>query len=111
MTLDEYTDWTDKVWKGEPFASTTDRDIAIAALGLTGEAGEVVEFFKKHLRDRKVIHRNEDLKLELGDMFFYWTRLVRIAGFTPDEVIAANVAKLTQRYGDRRILPPAPAAA
>lgn len=104
MNINDYADWTDQVWKGNPLEETTQRDIAIAALGLTGEAGEVVEYFKKHIRDGKVILGNEDLALELGDVLFYWARLCRVAGFTPSEVIERNVEKLTQRYGTKRVL-------
>lgn len=98
MNIDQYADWTDDVWKGNPFEETTERDIAIAALGLTGEAGEVVEYFKKHLRDGKDIAYNNDLAHELGDVLFYWVRLCRVAGFDPSDIMEANVHKLCNRF-------------
>jgi NTP pyrophosphatase (non-canonical NTP hydrolase) len=76
--------------------------MAITALGFTGEAGEVVEFFKKHLRDGKEIHRNEELALELGDAIFYWARLCMYVGFTPEEVLQMNKDKLNARYAELR---------
>ena len=72
-------------------------DISIPALGLTGEAGEVVEFFKKHIRDGASIARNEALALEFGDVLHYWCRLVYLAGYTPAEIMELNERKLAAR--------------
>lgn len=102
MTLNEYGTFTDIVWKsGVTAEEMSDVDTAITALGLTGEAGEVVEYFKKYLRDGKQIEGNTALAYELGDVLFYWVRLCRRAGFTPEEVMAMNASKLTDRHKDR----------
>lgn len=48
-----------------------------ASMGLSGEAGEVLEWHKKkifHGRDMK----REDLILELGDVLYYYTRLAAL---------------------------------
>jgi NTP pyrophosphatase (non-canonical NTP hydrolase) len=68
-----------------------------AALGIAGEAGEIVEHIKKERFHGKELSR-EDLKLELGDLLYYVATLARIEGFTLSEVAAANVAKLRARY-------------
>lgn len=101
-TLEAFADWTDLVWKSGVHAEyMDDRDVAIVALGLTGEAGEVVEYVKKYLRDGKN-PREGDHKVEfgneLGDMLFYWTRLVRWAGYNPNEIIQMNIEKLNARH-------------
>lgn len=96
VDLDAYTNWTDTVWK------PNDNSLSIEALGLAGEAGEVAEFFKKFLHHGKEFKNNPDLLKEFGDVIFYWCRLVRRAGFTPDQVIAANMAKLNERYASFR---------
>lgn len=73
------------------------RDVCIPSMGLAGEAGEVLEHFKKHIRDGEPIVGNGDLLLELGDVLHYWCRCVKLAGFTPEEVMTANQKKLIER--------------
>jgi len=81
-------------------------NLAIATLGLTGEAGEVAEKVKKHLRGDPahnpleypdIIARNEEVAKELGDVLFYLTWLANYHGFTLEQVIARNIRKLTDR--------------
>jgi len=38
------------------------------------------------------------LKKELSDVIWYWTNACRAIGVTPQEVIDANVEKLSARY-------------
>jgi len=74
------------------------------ALGLNGEAGEVADEIKKILRnDNGIITpaRYEKLKLELGDVGWYWLRLCKELGFSLEEVMAANIEKLAKRYEHR----------
>ncbi len=56
------------------------------ALGLTGEAGEVAEIIKKHLRE------------ELGDVLWYLTVLAEMNGLTLAEIAVENIHKLKARY-------------
>lgn len=71
--------------------------LAIYALGLVGECGEVTEPLKKHLRDGRAIDR-EHLALELGDVLFYLTAIATTFGITLEEIATANVAKCRERY-------------
>lgn len=71
----------------------------LGALGLAGESGEVVDLLKKHLFHGKDLDR-EKLLLELGDVRWYMEALCVAAGFTMDQVEAANVDKLRKRYPD-----------
>lgn len=103
MDLNKYYEFTDTVWR-EPATHVTPlkHDLAICALGLAGEAGEVIEKIKK------LIHYNRDVDLddmekELGDVIFYWVRLVKLCGLDPNAVIEANVDKLMDRQ-DRNAL-------
>lgn len=104
MTFDEYRRWHAGRWaRSTAMAQGGDvREIAIPALGLGGEAGEVQEHFKKHIRDGKPLEDNVALKLELGDVFNYWLQLVRLAGLSVDEVFDGNVLKLTERDAGRK---------
>lgn len=74
---------------GFPVGST--EDMRYNALAMCGEAGEVANVIKKDWR-------GDDLKLdqlrdELGDVFSYWSHLVKCAGFTLDEVAQRAVDK------------------
>lgn len=72
-------------------------DLAIAALGLVGEGGEVAELVKKHLGHGHPLDRDVVIK-ELGDVLWYIARLAALVGSDVEEVAAANVAKLLKRY-------------
>lgn len=103
MNLNEYAEWTDQTWKsGELATEMSDVDTAITALGLAGEAGEVTEHFKKFLRDGKPLIGNEAVAYELGDVLYYWARLCRRIGLTPQQVLDMNVSKLNARHAARR---------
>ncbi len=77
-------------------------------LGLTGEAGEIAEKVKKWVRDEDYANgmskeRRQALLLELGDPLWYIAALSDDLGFTLQEVVAANVEKLTSRK-DRGVI-------
>ena len=63
------------------------------------EAGEALQHVNKNYRnpDKYPIDK-EELVLELGDVMYYWTRACIELGVSPHEVLAANVAKLKNRY-------------
>lgn len=69
----------------------------LTALGIAGEAGEVVDIIKKVL-----YHAHEldtpALCNEVGDLLWYMTLLCETAGFTLNDAMQANVEKLRQRY-------------
>lgn len=71
-----------------------------AMIGLTSEAGEAQEIVKKCLFQGKPFtpDTEQHLKKELGDIIWYWTNACNALGLDPNEVIAANVAKLEARY-------------
>jgi NTP pyrophosphatase (non-canonical NTP hydrolase) len=78
--------------------------IMYPALGLAGEAGEITEKIKKWLRDDQPQSQNDmseerrqAILLELGDPLWYIAALADDMGFTMDDVVAANVGKLTSR--------------
>lgn len=71
-------------------------------LGLMGEAGEISEKVKKWVRDEDYrngmsMERRQTILLELGDPLWYIAALADDLGFTLQEVIEANVNKLTSR--------------
>lgn len=79
--------------------STTD-GLAMGALGLTGEAGEVADLVKKviyhgHLLDDEMRAR---LVSELGDVLWYVAHVALMLDVRLSEVASVNVEKLHKRY-------------
>lgn len=66
-------------------------DMRYNALAMCGEAGEVANVIKKGWRGDELSKNN--LRDELGDVFSYWSHLVKCAGFTLDEVALRAVGK------------------
>jgi NTP pyrophosphatase (non-canonical NTP hydrolase) len=76
-----------------------DRLIILCALGLGGEAGEVVDVVKKWLFHG---HDYDQVKIiaEMGDVAYYLANLATLLGFTLSDVFEANEAKVRARYPD-----------
>ena len=69
-------------------------------LGLAGESGEVLEKFKKLLRDKSGIISDEDkteIIKELGDILWYVNAVSHLLGYELEEVAQANIDKLASR--------------
>lgn len=70
------------------------------ALGLAGEAGEVVEKVKKIFRNYNGVITEEwrdAIKRELGDVLWYVAMLAQDFGFTLEDVAQTNLDKLASR--------------
>ena len=67
------------------------------ALGLCGESGEVADVIKKYAFQGHVLDLDE-LKDELGDVFWYIALLCDVCGFTFEEIQEHNIDKLKKRY-------------
>lgn len=94
MTLGEYQNLAART-----MAPTTDeqRSIMVAALGLTGEAGEVADLVKKWAGHGHTLDRDK-LVAELGDVAWYLAALCTYLGVSLDDVASGNVEKLKRRY-------------
>ncbi|HSX53141.1 MAG TPA: nucleoside triphosphate pyrophosphohydrolase family protein [Patescibacteria group bacterium] len=97
MTFDEYQKkaLTTAVINPDPLMDKT-----IWAMGVAGEAGEVVEKWKKIVayKDGKVSSEDlAELKKELGDVVWYIAVLANSLGLTLEEVMRLNVEKLASR--------------
>lgn len=69
------------------------------ALGLAGEAGEVVDAIKKAICHQQGLDRDK-LVLELGDVLWYVAALCSSLGLDMGVVMAQNIAKLKLRFPD-----------
>lgn len=70
--------------------------IVYPTLGMMGEAGEASEKVKKWLRGDRELDKRELVK-ELGDVVWYIAALADDLGYTLEEVLLANVSKLSDR--------------
>lgn len=103
MTPDEYLELTARTCKEFPVGLEMNgfkMDLLHAILGISGEAGELVDGFKKSLIYNKPLDV-ENLKEEAGDILWYMALLLRTIDTTFEEVMAANIAKLRIRYPEK----------
>lgn len=70
------------------------------AMGLSGESGEVVDLLKKHIHHGHELEDDSKLVKELGDVLHYLAGIATMFGFSLEEVGAANLKKLAERYPD-----------
>ena len=86
--------------KGEVIAAeltAEDAHLLHMVVGVSGEAGELLDAVKKAVIYRKPLDL-EDVIEELGDLEFYMEGLRQGLGITRQETIDANVEKLSKRY-------------
>ena len=80
------------------------KDLAVIGMGLTGEAGEAQEHFKKVVRDYDGDFPNYPAEkrlaalLEYGDALHYLTKQLHAFGYTLENAMVANMDKLDARY-------------
>lgn len=67
------------------------------AVGVSGEAGELLDALKKAVIYRKPLDQ-ENVKEEIGDCLFYLQGLCNAIGYSLDEAMQDNVEKLSKRY-------------
>ncbi len=78
---------------------THEQQLANAALGLTGEAGETAELIKKHLFHATPLDRDAMIK-ELGDCLWYIAAFATVLEIPMSEIADRNIEKLRRRYPD-----------
>ncbi len=94
MLLDEYQQLSARTLGA---CRTHEQQLANAALGLTGEAGEVADIIKKHLYHATPLDK-EALVKELGDCLWYLATFGTVLGISLEDIAQRNVDKLRQRY-------------
>ena|SRR5436305_1174442 len=78
---------------------TANERLSLCGLGMAGETGEIADLLKKYLH-----HRNgkplssEKIKDELGDVIWYAVVLADTLGFSLQDAMKANIAKLEARH-------------
>lgn len=73
--------------------------LAVSALGLAGESGEVADLIKKIIGHGKA-PTIDDITKELGDVLWYLADVAECYGLSLEDVARANIKKLGERYPD-----------
>ncbi len=68
-----------------------------AAMGIAGEAGEVVDAVKKHWVYGKPLDV-ENILEECGDILFYVSACLNLCGHSLNDAMTHNIDKLNKRY-------------
>lgn len=104
MTFDEYQK------KAQATAMTTDdafMDATVQVLGISGEASEIAEKWKKIIIYEKgdiSPDRREELAKEIGDVLWYLATFAECLGLSLADIAEANIDKLTNRK-ERGVIP------
>ena len=94
MTINEYQQLAMKTLNPE----LSERDVLInGVMGLCGESGEAIDIVKKWLAQGHELDK-EKLKKELGDICWYLAETATALGYDLEEIMAANIEKLGNRY-------------
>lgn len=88
-----FSQWVDRLAKPLPPSF----HLMHMALGVAGEAGELVDAIKKRTIYEKPLDV-ENVKEELGDLLFYMQGIVNAVGLNWDDIVAHNRDKLLKRY-------------
>lgn len=97
MTFDDYQK---KALKTAIFNKDPLMDKTIWAMGISGEAGEVLEKWKKIVAYKDgVVSKDdkEEIKKELGDVVWYIAMMAHSLDLSFDEIIELNIEKLASR--------------
>ena len=95
-----YREVVEPCWNYAGRIDTQDGHEQNALIGLASEAGEALDVGKKKWfhTAKPWEHFREKMLSELGDIIFYWLKVVHVFGFTVDEVLDYNRKKLSSRH-------------
>lgn len=92
-----HSEYTDEIKRTAPNLGNDFIDQLHMVVGISTEAGELLDVFKKALAYGKpldVVHLRE----EFGDLFWYTFNLMRMLGIDFETTLQINVEKLYARY-------------
>jgi NTP pyrophosphatase (non-canonical NTP hydrolase) len=97
MDFKEYTKETQRTMAelGQSFA-----DQLHMAMGISTEAGELLDVYKKALAYGKEVDM-VNIREEAGDLMWYLSNLLRILGIDFEQTLQVNIDKLKTRYPDK----------
>ena len=109
MDNEEFMESMKSTWKkaGGPYAHFQKDDLAHAVIGLSAEAGELLDEFKKwrFYNDGRSFPQKR-LEDELGDVLYYVFAVCNELNVKPEDIMFKNRNKLRERYAITSKLPP-----
>ncbi|MBQ3263559.1 nucleoside triphosphate pyrophosphohydrolase family protein [Candidatus Saccharibacteria bacterium] len=106
MKFNEYQAKAIKYDLAKPGRDLTGGGFIEKVLGLTGEAGETADKFKKIIRDKSGQISDEDryeISKELGDVLWYVSAIASYLDIPFDDVAQVNIKKLESRQRRDRL--------
>lgn len=108
MTPSEYQCLAKRTQCPQPCIYTPEHQHAVIAnpvvlhgcLGIASEGGELLAEMQRWIWYKKPINLI-NVKEELGDVLWYVAEVCNALGWSMEDVMAANIAKLQQRYPDK----------
>lgn len=108
MILSDYQKWTNETAVYPEAGSNTERELNYLVTAMGGEVGELLNVYKKLLRNETIplkpmrtpkleTAQRQMLLDELGDVLWYWVRIAKVLGHTPESVAQMNHDKLMSR--------------
>lgn len=94
FTANQYQNKIEKIQKNYP--DYADNSLAVFALGLNGEAGEVAELVKRYYREGN-LPSDEVIAKELGDVIAYICLIANHLGLSLETIMLMNIEKLEKR--------------
>jgi NTP pyrophosphatase (non-canonical NTP hydrolase) len=82
------------------YALSDNDQLLNCAIGVSGEAGEMLEIMKKYFFQGHDFDKAKVME-ELGDVFFYIAGMCTAMGVSLDDVARNNIEKLLVRYPDK----------
>jgi len=98
-TLNEYHAEADRTFPTDQVTTRKDQ-ILLAVMGLGGEGGEIVDYYKKILFHG---HELNEQKLidEAGDILWYVAAMATALDVTLEDIANYNIKKLRKRYPEK----------
>ncbi len=94
VTHEEYTAFV----RSGLFTEGAKDTLSLAGLGLGGESGEVQDLLKKYLFHPGYTLDVDELGIELGDVFWYFTVILDYFNLDLEDVMMENTRKLCDRH-------------
>lgn len=91
----KFSDYQTEAKKTAVYPQGEWKGVYYTALGLAGEAGEVANKIKKHIRDG--VLNFDDIADEVGDVLWYCAMLAHELGYDLGTIAENNVVKLSSR--------------
>ncbi len=96
MRLDEYKELARRTWTRSTSWNTKEQ-ILLAAMGMAGEGGEVIDYYKKVWFHGHELDRDKLID-ETGDVLWYVAAMALALDVSLEEIAFLNIEKLRKRY-------------